>query len=98
MRNLLFVPVCALGLSGCVHSVDAPLSPTFGKAVAAMDVQIIPTKVSDQPPASSGAVAAAAVGRYEAGRVYKPETQATSDLANYGSGGGSGGGSDNGGH
>ncbi len=80
MRKLILASLCALGLAGCVGSVDAPLSPTFGKAVATMDTQIIPVRVSDQPPPSSGALAAAAIDRYEKDKVYKPETQATSAM------------------
>jgi hypothetical protein len=90
MRTLIIGSVCALGLglSGCAESLDAPLSTTFGQAVATMDTQIIPTHVSDQPPASSGEVGAAAVGRYQKGQVYRPETQATSTVGSYGGGGG----------
>jgi hypothetical protein len=94
MRTLIIGSVCALGLGlcGCVQSVDAPMSPTFGQAVATMDTQIIPTHVSDQPPASSGEVGAAAIGRYQKDQVYKPETQSTADVGYGGSGGGSSGG------
>lgn len=81
MRTLILASVCAIGLCGCAQSIDAPLSPTFGQAVASMDSQIIPAPVSDQPPPSSGARATAAVGRYEKGEVYRPETQNTSTLA-----------------
>ncbi len=94
MRTLILAIVAAtaaVSLCGCVDSVDAPLSPTFGKAVATMDTQIIPTQVSDQPPASSGAVGAAAVGRYQKGEVYKPEIETTSAVGantSYGAAGG----------
>jgi hypothetical protein len=93
MRTLILASLLAAGLSGCVQSIDAPMSPTFGQAVATMDTQIIPTAVSDQPPSTSGAVAAAALGRYEKGQVYPPETQSTSNLSgtNMGYGGGGNG-------
>jgi hypothetical protein len=87
MRTLILASVAAVAaasLCGCVDSVDGPLSPTFGKAVATMDTQIIPTQVSDQAPASSGEVAAAAVGRYQKGQVYKPEAASTSTVGGYG--------------
>jgi hypothetical protein len=94
MRPLILASVCALGLGlcGCAQSVDAPLSTTFGKAVSSMDAQIIPTQVSDQPPAGSGEVAAAAVGRYQKGQVYRPETQSTADIGSMTGYGGAGGG------
>jgi hypothetical protein len=85
MRNLILASACAVGLCGCAQSLDAPLSSNFGKAVASMDTQIIPTPISDQPPAGSGVVGAAAIGRYEKGDVYKPETQNTSNVVSYGS-------------
>lgn len=93
MRTLILASLAAIGLSGCVQSVDAPMSPTFGQAVATMDTQIIPAKVSDEPPSTSGAAAAAALGRYEKGQVYPPETQSTSSIgsANMGYGGGGNG-------
>jgi hypothetical protein len=78
MRNLIVISVCAAALCGCAQSLDAPMSPTFGRAVASMDAQIIPAPISEEQPPSSGARAAAAIGRYEKGEVYKPETQATS--------------------
>lgn len=80
MRKLILASICALGLAGCASSVDAPLSPAFGKAVATMDTQIIPTQISDQPPAGSGALGVAAIDRYEKDKTYKPEVQATSAL------------------
>jgi hypothetical protein len=81
MRTLILISVASALLGGCADNVDAPLSPTFGKAVASMDAQIIPAPVSEEPPSSSGARAAAAVGRYDRGEVYKPETQSTSNSA-----------------
>lgn len=84
MRTLILMSICAVALGGCVESLDAPLSPTFGKAVASMDAQIIPTPVSDQPPPSSGVVGVAAIGRYEKGQVYKPASPATSSVAGMG--------------
>jgi hypothetical protein len=88
MRTFLLVSVCAAGLCGCADSVDAPLSPTFGQAVASMDTQIIPAPISDQPPAGSGEVGVAAVGRYDHGQVKPPETQTTSSSGGSSYGGG----------
>lgn len=85
MRTLILISVCAVGLCGCAQNLDAPLSPTFGTAVASMDTQIIPTPISDVPPSSSGVVGAAAIGRYEKGQVYKPQTQNTSSVGGYSS-------------
>lgn len=83
MRPLILASLCA-GLCGCVQSIDAPLSPTFGQALASMDSQIIPAAVSSLPPPANGARAATAIGRLEKGQVYKPETQNTSSIAGYG--------------
>ncbi|CAN7415436.1 hypothetical protein LJR219_002648 [Phenylobacterium sp. LjRoot219] len=81
MRTLILTSVCAVGLCGCVQSIDAPLSPTFGQAVASMDTQIIPVRPSDQPPSANGARAASAIARLEKGEVYKPETANTSNVS-----------------
>lgn len=83
MRTLLFgLTLSAAALAGCASSVDAPMSSTFGQAVASMDSQIIaPTRISDDPPASSGARAAAAIARYEKGEVKNPAPAATSAVA-----------------
>jgi hypothetical protein len=81
MRTLILMSVCAVALCGCAESLDAPLSPIFGKAVASMDAQIIPTPISDQAPSSSGAVGVAAIARYEKGQVYKPASQSTSSVS-----------------
>jgi len=86
MRTLILISACAAALGGCAQSIDAPLSSTFGQAVATMDSQIIPAPISDLPPSSSGAVAVAAIGRYEKGEVIKPESQSTSTLSGYGAG------------
>ena len=83
MRPLILASLCA-GLCGCVQSVDGPLSPTFGQAVASMDSQIIPAAVSSQPPPANGARAATAIERLEKGQVYKPQTQGTSIVVGYG--------------
>lgn len=80
MRNLILIAISAACLSGCAGSLDVPMSPEFGRAVASMDAQIIQRPVSDQPPVGSGAVGVAAIGRYETGKVYTPETQNTSNL------------------
>jgi len=86
MRTLILISACAAALGGCAQSIDAPLSSTFGQAVATMDSQIIPAPISDLPPSSSGAVAVAAIGRYEDGEVIKPESQSTSTLSGAGAG------------
>ncbi|WP_395670241.1 hypothetical protein [Phenylobacterium sp.] len=78
MRPLIATLTCLLGLGGCVESIDAPMSPTFGQALASMDAQIVRSPMSDLPPESSGAVGVAATMRYQKGEVKKPETQATS--------------------
>ncbi|CAN7382429.1 hypothetical protein LJR225_002386 [Phenylobacterium sp. LjRoot225] len=85
MRTLILMSVCAVGLCGCAQNLDAPLSPTFGRAVASMDTQIIPTPISSEPPSGSGVHGAAAIGRYDKGQVYKPETQNTSNVTSYSS-------------
>lgn len=90
MRNLILVSACAAGLCGCAQSIEGPLSPTFGQAVATMDTQIIPAPISQQPPSSSGVVGTAAIGRYEKGQVYRPETQETSSIGGSGYGGNGG--------
>jgi hypothetical protein len=79
MRTLILASLCA-ALGGCIDSIDAPLSPTFGQAVASMDSQIIPAAVSSEPPPANGARAASAIGRLEKGEVYKPQTQNTSSI------------------
>jgi hypothetical protein len=92
MRILILASVCAAGLCGCAQSVDGPLSPIFGKAVASMDTQIIPVAVSEEQPSSSGVIGVAAVGRYEKDQKKEVETQNTSKIggasAGYGGGGG----------
>lgn len=84
MRTLILAAVCAAGLCGCVQSIDAPLSPTFGQALASMDTQIIPVRPSAEPPSANGARAASAIGRLEKGEVYKPETPNTATIGGAG--------------
>lgn len=79
MRFAFVFAGCAV-LAACATPVDAPLSPTFGQAVASMQSQIISTEVSELPPESSGMRAAAAVTRYHKGEVRKLEAQSTSAL------------------
>jgi hypothetical protein len=62
----------ALGLAGCASRVDAPLSPAFGSALAAMNVQIIDPTPASGPPSTSAAKAANAIERYERDRVKDP--------------------------
>jgi hypothetical protein len=79
MRLVLVLAACCVA-SACSTPVDAPLSPTFGQAVASMQSQIIPVEVSELPPEGSGARGAAAIARYQKGEVRKLETQTTSAL------------------
>jgi uncharacterized lipoprotein YajG len=67
-------------LAGCATPLDTPLSPQLGQAVASMNAQIIPAAVSDEPPESSAARSAAAVRRYEQGKVKEPATTRTSGI------------------
>ena len=70
-----------LALGGCAERIDAPLSPTFGLAVASLDSQIAhPGPVDPRPPVSSGARGVAAIRRLEAGKVIVPATP-TSDVS-----------------
>lgn len=80
MRTLMLLAAGLLG-AGCTTPLDAPLSPTFGQAVASMQSQIIPAEVSLEPPPSSGRRAADAIGRLERGEVKQPDVQSTSDIA-----------------
>jgi hypothetical protein len=75
----LLFGAAVLVLAGCSGHLDAPLSPSFGLAVASMQAQIVPPqRISDQPPETAAARAAAAIRRYEQGRPKVAETQATS--------------------
>ena len=58
-----------LVLCACETRLDAPLSTSFGQAVASMDSQIVPAAISNAPPEGSGAAGAAAIRRYETGKV-----------------------------
>jgi hypothetical protein len=66
---------------GCNTPLQEPLSPRFGAAVASLDVQIAPPDPSTAPPAGSGAVGAAAIARYQSGRVIQPNSADTSQIA-----------------
>jgi hypothetical protein len=79
MRYPLILSISA-GLAACQTPLDAPLSPTFGMAVASMQSQIVPVPESDLPPEGSAARSAAAIARYEKGEVKKLEAQRTSDV------------------
>jgi len=89
----------AMSLAGCMSTadpdwniqgrVDGPMSPTFGFAVASMDNQIIDPAPAAGPPEVSAARAAAAVERYERGRVLVPQLGTS---AFQGGGAGQGGG------
>ncbi|MDB5466592.1 MAG: hypothetical protein JWQ46_1354 [Phenylobacterium sp.] len=87
MRRLLkFAALLSLcmGATACANSLDAPLSPTFGQAVASLQSQIVPASVSTEPPVSSGARGAAAIQRLEKGQVMQPDYGATSALGGMG--------------
>lgn len=62
----------ALPLAACADRADAPLSPSLGAAVASMDSQIIDPVPAEGIPEGSGARGAAAIKRYETGRVKAP--------------------------
>lgn len=79
MKTLIIL-AGGLACAACSTPLDAPLSPTFGQAVASMQSQIIPAPVSLEAPEGSGAVGAAAIARMERGERRKLETQGTSDL------------------
>ena len=79
-RSLLALGGMAL-LAGCAEHIDAPLSPTFGVAVATLDSQIVnPGPVDLRPPTSSAARGVLAIRRYEAGKVIAPAA-ATSEIS-----------------
>ncbi|HEV2530975.1 hypothetical protein [Phenylobacterium sp.] len=65
-------------LAGCAERLDAPLSPTFGQAVASMDAQIVPATPGDAPPEGSAARGVAAIRRYEKGQPRPLEPASTS--------------------
>jgi len=79
MRLLLILTLCAATGACSTQPVDAPLSDTFGQAFAAMDRQIIPATVSDQPPEDSGARAVMGVARADRDQPKEPPAVATSD-------------------
>ncbi|WP_309089130.1 hypothetical protein [Phenylobacterium sp.] len=80
VQPIILAAIIALPLAACSTPIDAPLSPTFGQAVASMQSQIIPAEVSDLPPESSGRRGVEAIRRFERGEVRKVETQSTSTL------------------
>ncbi|HEY8571552.1 hypothetical protein [Phenylobacterium sp.] len=82
---------------GSLERTDAPLGANFGLAVASMDNQIIDPTPALGPPETSGAKAAAAIRRYERGRVRQPQQGTSAFMGTDGggdedSGSGSGGG------
>ncbi len=66
--------------AGCDTPLQEPLSPSFGAAVASLDVQILPSDPNPAPPPGSGAVGAAAVARYQTGHVIEPNSAGTSEV------------------
>lgn len=72
--------VTAAGLGGCAGSIDGPISPVFGEALASVEAQAVEVAVSDLPPETSGQAAAAAVKRYNEGKTKPVQTYATSTI------------------
>lgn len=80
--RLIAVAALCVGSSACMNAfdpqwgsrdrADAPMSPTFGRALASMDNQIIDPTPAAGLPATSAAKAASAIGRYERGQVIQP--------------------------
>jgi hypothetical protein len=96
--KLLVLAAAVLGLSGCVRS-EIRISPDFGSAVT----QDTAAQISDPDahytgtpaPGTDGAKVAAAVHRYETGKVIQPSTVGASSAGSTsgfdnGSSGGSG--------
>lgn len=75
----------ALLTSACAARADGPLSPSLGAAVASMDSQIIDPTPAEGIPEGSGARTAAAIKRYETGRVKPPPSAGATTDAGYGS-------------
>jgi hypothetical protein len=78
IRHLAALLLTAASLAGCAERLDAPLSPTFGQAVASMDAQIIPAPATEAPPEGSAARGVAAIRRYEKGQPRPLEAAGTS--------------------
>ena len=85
-RAWIYVIAAPLLLAGCERPLDAPLSTSFGQAVASMNVQIVPGPVSTAPPEGSGATGAAAIGRYETGKVLGASAVASTGSLEHSSG------------
>jgi hypothetical protein len=62
----------ALATACTTGPLDAPLSTTFGEAVASMDRQIIDPTPAQGLPSTSAVKAADAIARYENDRVTEP--------------------------
>ncbi|MDB5448761.1 MAG: hypothetical protein JWQ97_4078 [Phenylobacterium sp.] len=85
-RARLTFPLLALaaGLAGCADRTDradAPLSATFGQAVASLQSQVIPPSPDQGATVSSAVRGAAAIRRYERGQPRPLEAAPTSSLA-----------------
>jgi hypothetical protein len=75
MRPLLgALAILAAGLAaGCTTGpLDAPMSTTFGAAVASMDRQIIDPTPAEGLPSTAAVKAADTIARYENDRVTEP--------------------------
>jgi hypothetical protein len=79
--SVAFAAVLLAGLTGCAERADAPLSPTFGMAVASLQAQIVPPAAVPGPAQSSAARGIVAVTRYERGQPRALETAPTSNVA-----------------
>jgi hypothetical protein len=92
-RLVSTIATLALGAAAaaCSGQIDAPLSSTFGQALASMDNQIIDPTPAVGVPETSAAKGVLAIERYENDRV-KPPAGAHGEA-----GGGGGSGDDSGG-
>ena len=95
MRALAVI-LAAAGLAACASPADAPLSSTFGQAVASMDSQIIDPTPAEGLPETSGARAVMGIRKYQEDRVTQPVSTYTERIVS-GPEGGSGDEGDSGG-
>lgn len=81
-RALKIAAIAALGAAAaaCQSPMDEPMSPTFGRAVASLDAQIIPAAPDPRPPEGSAAVGVGAIRRYEHDAVKAPPSVYTSSV------------------
>lgn len=84
MKTVALITATGAVLTGCVGSIDGPQSAAFGEGLASVRAQVVATPVSDEPPETSGQVAAAAVKRYATGKTKPVEVYATSTVGGAG--------------